>query len=223
MRNKGEIAKSVRARNLLAPRRWGIIYPLAFFRQQKTAQGHGFVLCFHSDVWSEFTPSIQMVELMCTGIDFMSKTWYLLNCDWIIATFMLGLASVLNGTDYWLKTSFSTCSKFVCCARWLRSTALCRQQTNEWFKIFRSYFCILGLVIWSLCICYFFSCWLMYRFGSRVSQLPIQKMLEHEAEYFPTEMNNAWSYSSTAYVGLQPHIHILPTLIMRGVLPSLQL
>jgi hypothetical protein len=223
VRNEGETAKSGWALNLVAPQRWVKIYPLAFFRQHKTAQGHWFVLCFLSDMWPEFTPWIQRVALICTSIDFMSKAWYLLNCDWIIATFMLGLASVLNGIDCWLKTSLSSCSKFIFCACWLRRTALCRQQTNEWFKIFRSYFCILGLVIWSLCICYVSACWLMCRCDSGVSQLAIWKLLEHESEYFLTEINNTWSYSSTASVGQHPHVHIIPSLIMSGVLPSLQL
>jgi len=47
--------------------------------------------------------------------------------------------------------------------------------------------------------------------------------MEHEAEYFPIEMNNTWSCTSTASVDLNPHVHLLPSLIMRGVLPSLQL
>jgi hypothetical protein len=55
----------------------------------------------------------------------------------------------------------------------LRRKALCRQQTNEWVKIFRSYFCILGLVMWSLRIYYVSSCWMMCRCDSGVSQLPI--------------------------------------------------
>lgn len=100
VRNEGETAKSGWALNLVAPRRWGSIYQLALFRQHKTAQGHGFVLCFLSDLWPEFTPWIQKGSMdMYRSIDFMSKAWCLLSCDWIIATFMLGLASVLNRVE----------------------------------------------------------------------------------------------------------------------------
>ena len=162
-----------------------------------TEQHKGAGLCCASIQISDRNLHLEFrgVELICTSIDFVSKAWYLLNCDWIIATFMLVLASVLNGIGYWLKTSLSSCRKFVYCARWLRRTALCRRQTSEWFKIFRSYFSILGIVIWSLCIYYVSSCWLMCRYDSGISQLPIRKLLEHEDECFTTEMNNTWSYT----------------------------
>jgi len=58
-RNEGEAEKSGWALDLVAPRRWSKICPLALFRQHRAAQGHGFVLCFLSDLWPEFAPWIQ--------------------------------------------------------------------------------------------------------------------------------------------------------------------